>query len=95
MECLDRAELTLDGITTFEVKRISGTREEFRHGAAGTTGVDRVALPAGLHSIETVNSYLLADGERVTVVDCGVWRPTRTMWVSAAWSRARTVPATR
>jgi flavin-binding protein dodecin len=27
-ECLDRAESTLEGITTFEVGRISGVREE-------------------------------------------------------------------
>lgn len=27
-ECLDRAELTLEGITRFEVTKISGTREE-------------------------------------------------------------------
>ncbi len=27
-ECLDRAELTLDAVTSFEVGRIRGTREE-------------------------------------------------------------------
>jgi flavin-binding protein dodecin len=27
-ECLDRAELTLDGINSFKVGRITGTREE-------------------------------------------------------------------
>jgi glyoxylase-like metal-dependent hydrolase (beta-lactamase superfamily II) len=38
-------------------------------------GIDRVALPVGLNQIESVNSYLLADGDRVTIVDCGIWRP--------------------
>ena len=38
-------------------------------------GVTRVALPVGVNAVDSVNMYLLADGERVTVVDCGVWRP--------------------
>ena len=38
-------------------------------------GVARVALPIGVNAIESVNMYILADGDRVTVVDCGVWRP--------------------
>jgi glyoxylase-like metal-dependent hydrolase (beta-lactamase superfamily II) len=37
-------------------------------------GVTRVALPIGIHGIESVNVYVLADGDRVTLVDCGVWR---------------------
>jgi glyoxylase-like metal-dependent hydrolase (beta-lactamase superfamily II) len=37
-------------------------------------GVTRVALPIGIHGIESVNAYVLADGEHVTLVDCGVWR---------------------
>jgi len=37
-------------------------------------GVTRVALPVGIHGVETVNAYVLADGERVTLVDPGVWR---------------------
>ena len=35
----------------------------------------RVALPIGVNAIESVNMYILADGDKVTVVDCGVWRP--------------------
>jgi glyoxylase-like metal-dependent hydrolase (beta-lactamase superfamily II) len=38
-------------------------------------GVTRVPVPVGVNSIETVNVYVLADGDRVTLVDCGVWRP--------------------
>jgi glyoxylase-like metal-dependent hydrolase (beta-lactamase superfamily II) len=38
-------------------------------------GVSRIALPIGVNSIQSVNSYALADGDRVTLVDCGVWRP--------------------
>jgi glyoxylase-like metal-dependent hydrolase (beta-lactamase superfamily II) len=37
-------------------------------------GVTRVPLPIGIHGIESVNVYALADGDRVTLVDCGVWR---------------------
>jgi glyoxylase-like metal-dependent hydrolase (beta-lactamase superfamily II) len=38
-------------------------------------GVTRVPVPVGVNSIESVNVYVLADGDRVTLVDCGVWRP--------------------
>jgi glyoxylase-like metal-dependent hydrolase (beta-lactamase superfamily II) len=37
-------------------------------------GVTRVPLPIGIHGIDSVNMYVLADGEKVTLVDCGVWR---------------------
>ena len=43
--------------------------------AAGTVdGVTRVALPVGLHGVDSVNAYVLADGDTVTLVDAGVWR---------------------
>ena len=38
-------------------------------------GISRVVLPVGVNAVETVNCYVLPDGDRVTVVDCGVWRP--------------------
>src|SRR5215212_4723161 len=38
-------------------------------------GVTRVPVPVGVNRIETVNVYVLADGDHVTLVDCGVWRP--------------------
>ena len=37
-------------------------------------GVTRLPLPIGVHGIETVNCYVLADGNSVTLVDCGIWR---------------------
>jgi glyoxylase-like metal-dependent hydrolase (beta-lactamase superfamily II) len=37
-------------------------------------GITRVPLPIGIHGIESVNVYVLADGDKVTLVDCGVWR---------------------
>jgi glyoxylase-like metal-dependent hydrolase (beta-lactamase superfamily II) len=40
-----------------------------------TSGVSRIALPIGLNSIESVNSYLIPDGDHVTLLDCGIWRP--------------------
>jgi glyoxylase-like metal-dependent hydrolase (beta-lactamase superfamily II) len=38
-------------------------------------GMTRVVVPVGMNSIESVNVYVIADGDRVTLVDCGVWRP--------------------
>jgi glyoxylase-like metal-dependent hydrolase (beta-lactamase superfamily II) len=38
------------------------------------TRVTRVPLPIGIHGIDSVNAYVLADGDRITLVDCGVWR---------------------
>jgi glyoxylase-like metal-dependent hydrolase (beta-lactamase superfamily II) len=40
----------------------------------GIPGVARVALPIGINGIDTVNVYVLADGDSATLVDCGVWR---------------------
>jgi glyoxylase-like metal-dependent hydrolase (beta-lactamase superfamily II) len=39
------------------------------------SGIARVVLPIGVNAVESVNCYVLPDGDRVTVVDCGVWRP--------------------
>jgi glyoxylase-like metal-dependent hydrolase (beta-lactamase superfamily II) len=30
-------------------------------------------MPVGLHRIESVNVYAIPDGDRVTLVDCGLW----------------------
>jgi glyoxylase-like metal-dependent hydrolase (beta-lactamase superfamily II) len=38
-------------------------------------GISRIPLPIGVNSIESVNAYVLADGDRATLVDCGLWRP--------------------
>jgi glyoxylase-like metal-dependent hydrolase (beta-lactamase superfamily II) len=38
-------------------------------------GLSRVALPIGVNAVESVNMHVLADGDSVTLVDCGVWRP--------------------
>ncbi|HTF55271.1 MAG TPA: MBL fold metallo-hydrolase [Pseudonocardia sp.] len=40
-----------------------------------TAGISRVALPIGVNAVENVNMYVLADGDRATIVDCGAWRP--------------------
>jgi glyoxylase-like metal-dependent hydrolase (beta-lactamase superfamily II) len=37
-------------------------------------GITRIQLPIGLHRIESVNAYAIADGEHLTLVDCGIWR---------------------
>ena len=44
-------------------------------GADVEPGVTRVTLPIGANAVESVNMYVLADGDKVTIVDCGVWRP--------------------
>jgi len=41
-------------------------------------GLTRVALPVGVNAVDTVNMHVLGDGDRVTLVDCGVWRPDLT-----------------
>ncbi len=57
----------------------TASKSNHGHGAAsdadGVPGVTRVALPIGFNSIESVNMYMVDDGEKVTVVDCGVWKP--------------------
>jgi glyoxylase-like metal-dependent hydrolase (beta-lactamase superfamily II) len=35
----------------------------------------RIALPVGVNAVQSVNCYVLPDGDRATIVDCGVWRP--------------------
>jgi len=37
--------------------------------------LSRIALPIGVNAVESVNCYVLPDGDAVTIVDCGVWRP--------------------
>ena len=37
--------------------------------------ITTVALPIGVNAVESVNCHVLPDGDRVTIVDCGVWRP--------------------
>ena len=55
-------------------------------------GVTRVTLPIGVNAVESVNMYVLADGDKVTIVDCGVWiSPTAG---SARSSRAWKAPVT-
>jgi glyoxylase-like metal-dependent hydrolase (beta-lactamase superfamily II) len=44
-------------------------------GGPAVAGLTRVALPVGVNAVESVNMHLLADGDSVTLVDCGVWRP--------------------
>ena len=32
-------------------------------------------MPIGINHIESVNVYLVEDGDSVTLVDCGMWHP--------------------
>ncbi len=48
---------------------------EITPGTVPLDGLSRVALPVGVNAVETVNMHILADGDTVTLVDCGVWRP--------------------
>lgn len=38
-------------------------------------GITRIALTVGVYGIDTVNAYVIEDGDDVTIVDCGLWRP--------------------
>lgn len=38
-------------------------------------GIGWAAMPIGINNIETVNVYIVADGDSVTLVDCGMWHP--------------------
>ena len=58
-------------------------------GRDAVPGVTRVPVPIGVNNIETVNVYVLADGDRVTLVDCGVWRPDADGGVAAVESGLR------
>jgi glyoxylase-like metal-dependent hydrolase (beta-lactamase superfamily II) len=42
---------------------------------ARLAGITRIVLPVENNGVENVNVYLIADGPRATLVDCGVWRP--------------------
>ena len=41
----------------------------------GAQEIPRIVLPIGVNAVESVNCYVLPDGDRVTLIDCGVWRP--------------------
>lgn len=42
---------------------------------ASLDGITQVRLPVGAGPVGTVDMFVLADDEAVTVVDCGVWHP--------------------
>jgi glyoxylase-like metal-dependent hydrolase (beta-lactamase superfamily II) len=42
--------------------------------AAVADAITRIPLPVGVHGVESTNVYAIADGDKVTLVDCGVWR---------------------
>lgn len=37
--------------------------------------ISRITLPVGVNAVASVNCYVLPDGDKATIVDCGVWRP--------------------
>ena len=38
-------------------------------------GIGLATMPIGINHIESVNVYLVEDGDSVTLVDCGMWHP--------------------
>jgi glyoxylase-like metal-dependent hydrolase (beta-lactamase superfamily II) len=49
---------------------------ESRNGEPLTpSGVRRIPLPCGVNGIEFTNAYVIPDGDKLTVVDPGVWQP--------------------
>ena len=39
------------------------------------SGVRRIPLPCGVNGIDFTNAYVIPDGDKLTVVDPGVWQP--------------------
>lgn len=39
------------------------------------SGVRRIPLPCGVNGIEFTNAYVLPDGDKLTLVDPGIWNP--------------------
>ena len=50
------------------------TAQELR-GHGQPDGIGLAAMPIGINHIESVNVYLVEDGDSVTLVDCGMWHP--------------------
>lgn len=63
----------VDGGPTVGWKAVTTTRE--LHGHVQADGIGVAAMPIGVNHIETVNVYIIEDGDSVTLVDCGMWRP--------------------
>lgn len=42
---------------------------------AQPVGIVRLPLPVGVAGIESVNGYAITDGDSLTLIDCGLWRP--------------------
>ncbi len=38
-------------------------------------GIGLATMPIGINHIESVNVYIIEDGDSVTLVDCGMWHP--------------------
>ena len=38
-------------------------------------GIGLATMPIGINHIESVNVYIIEDGDTVTLVDCGMWHP--------------------
>ena len=38
-------------------------------------GIGLATMPIGINHIESVNVYIVEDGDSVTLVDCGMWHP--------------------
>lgn len=38
-------------------------------------GIGLATMPIGINNIESVNVYLVEDGDSITLVDCGMWHP--------------------
>jgi glyoxylase-like metal-dependent hydrolase (beta-lactamase superfamily II) len=38
-------------------------------------GIGLATMPIGINHIESVNVYIVEDGDAVTLVDCGMWHP--------------------
>ncbi len=48
--------------------------QEFRR-QVQPDGIGLATMPIGINHIESVNVYLVEDGDSVALVDCGMWHP--------------------
>ena len=54
--------------------RSTTTAPELR-GQIQPDGIGLATMPIGINHIESVNVYIVEDGDSVTLVDCGMWHP--------------------
>ena len=58
-----------------EPNTVTTTTAPELHGQIQPDGIGLATMPIGINHIESVNVYIIEDGDTVTLVDCGMWHP--------------------